>query len=101
MNFQEAYELYKTYANSLEEPDYSVHIEDTQESKVRVMNEREFEWELLNDRKFRDKWSNGCVRDLTLEERANTFFLQHPDWAMSVEHVFFDGHGIPRRKVVK
>lgn len=101
MNFQEAYETYKKYADSLDEPDYSVHVEDTKESKIRTMNEEEFEWHLLNDSKFRNKWSNGCVKELTLEERANAFFLQHPDWAMSFEHVFFDGHGITRRIVVK
>lgn len=101
MKFKEAYEYYKNYASSLVEPDYSVHVDDAKESKIRVMTEDEFEWQLMNDSKFRTKWSNGCVRELTLEQRANMFFLKHPDWAMSVDDVFFDGHGIPRRTIVK
>jgi len=101
MEFKEAYENYKNYAGSLVEPDYDVHVDDSKESKIRVMTEEEFEWQLLNDSKFRTKWANGCVKELTLEQRANMYFLKHPDWGMSIDDVFFDGHGIPRRKVVK
>ena len=101
MNFSEAYKKYFEFSSNLEEPDWSVHIEDINQNKVRVMNEQEFEAQLLSDKKFRDFWSNGCVQELTLQERANIFFLQHPDWALNFEHAFFDGHKIPRRIILK
>jgi thymidylate synthase len=39
------------------------------------------------------------TRELSLEERMNIYFKQHPDWAMVGNHSFFDGHNIPTRAI--
>jgi thymidylate synthase len=39
------------------------------------------------------------TRELSLEERMNVYFKQHPDWAMVGNHSFFDGHNIPTRAI--
>jgi thymidylate synthase len=39
------------------------------------------------------------TRELSVKERMEIYFKQHPDWAMIGEHLFFDKHGIPKRAI--
>lgn len=50
------YERYKKHAESLSEPDYSVHIEDVQESKVRILTLAEFVERIKVDNDFAKQW---------------------------------------------
>ena len=52
----DAYKRYKEYASSLEEPDMDVHVEDLEESKIRIMNEKEFIDSIKNWPEFAEKW---------------------------------------------
>ncbi len=52
----DAYKKYKEYASNLEEPDMSVHVEDIEESKIRVMTEKEFIDAIKNWPEFSKKW---------------------------------------------
>jgi thymidylate synthase len=52
----DAYKRYKEYANSLEEPDMDVHIEDIDESKIRIMTENEFVYSIKNWEEFSKRW---------------------------------------------
>ena len=52
----DAYKKYLTYASNLEEPDYSVHVEDINESKVRCLTEKEFVERIKTDDEFAKKW---------------------------------------------
>ena len=50
------YSRYIAYANSLEEPNYDVHIDDPNGHTTRVMTPEEFHWRLENDNKFNKRW---------------------------------------------
>lgn len=52
----DAYKKYEKYANSLEEPDYDVHIEDVNQNKVRILDKKEFAERIKTDDKFAKKW---------------------------------------------
>ena len=39
------------------------------------------------------------TRELSIKERMEIYFKQHPDWAMIGEHSFFDKHNIPKRAI--
>jgi len=52
----DAYKKYKEYASNLEEPDMSVHVEDIEESKIRVMTEKEFIDKIKTDDEFAKQW---------------------------------------------
>jgi thymidylate synthase len=39
------------------------------------------------------------TRELSVKERMEIYFKQHPDWAMIGEHLFFDKHNIPTRAI--
>lgn len=39
------------------------------------------------------------TRELSVKERMEIYFKQHPDWAMVGEHSFFDKHNIPTRAI--
>jgi thymidylate synthase len=54
----DAYKRYKEYANSLEEPDMDVHIEDIDESKIRIMTENEFVYSIKNWKEFSKRWGD-------------------------------------------
>ena len=54
----DAYKRYKEYANSLEEPDMDVHIEDIDESKIRIMTENEFVYSIKNWEEFSKRWGD-------------------------------------------
>jgi thymidylate synthase len=52
----DAYKKYKEYASNLEEPDMSVHVEDLEESKIRIMTEKEFVDAIKTWPEFAKKW---------------------------------------------
>ena len=52
----DAYKKYKQYASNLEEPDMSVHVEDLEESKIRIMTEAEFVDAIKNWPEFSKVW---------------------------------------------
>ena len=52
----DAYKKYKQYASNLEEPDMNVHIEDLEESKIRIMTEAEFIDAIKNWPEFSKVW---------------------------------------------
>jgi thymidylate synthase len=52
----DAYKKYKQYASNLEEPDMSVHVEDLEESKIRIMTESEFVDAIKNWPEFSKVW---------------------------------------------
>lgn len=54
----DAYKRYKDYASSLEEPDMNVHVEDLEESKIRIMTEAEFVDAIKNWPEFAKKWGD-------------------------------------------
>ena len=39
------------------------------------------------------------TRELSVKERMEIYFKQHPDWVMIGEHSFFDKHNIPTRAI--
>ena len=52
----DAYKRYETYAQNLEEPNWSVHIEDTIQNKVRILTQTEFIEQIKTDNAFAKKW---------------------------------------------
>ena len=52
----DAYKRYETYAQNLEEPNWSVHIEDTIQNKVRILTQTEFIEQIKTDDEFAAKW---------------------------------------------
>ena len=52
------YEKYKKYAESLTEPDFSVHIDDPKNNGIRIMTQKEFSDTIVNDEKFAKKWGD-------------------------------------------
>lgn len=52
----DAYKRYKQYANNLDEPDMTLHIEDINESKVRIMTESEFVDAIKTSPDFAKTW---------------------------------------------
>lgn len=54
----DAYKRYATYANSLEEPDWEVHVDDPNENRTRIMTREEFENEVLMNDAFSEKWGD-------------------------------------------
>ena len=52
----DAYKNYYEYASKLEEPDMNVHVEDIEESKIRVMTMKEFVNAIKTWPGFADKW---------------------------------------------
>ena len=54
----DAYKRYATYANSLEEPDWEVHVDDPNQNRTRIMTREEFENEVLMNDAFSEKWGD-------------------------------------------
>jgi thymidylate synthase len=54
----DAYKRYATYANSLEEPDWEVHVDDPSQNRTRIMTREEFENEVLMNDAFSEKWGD-------------------------------------------
>lgn len=54
----DAYKRYATYANSLEEPDWDVHVDDPNQNRTRIMTREEFENEVLMNDSFSEKWGD-------------------------------------------
>ena len=54
----DAYKRYATYANSLEEPDWEVHVDDPNQNRTRIMTRGEFENEVLMNDAFSEKWGD-------------------------------------------
>ena len=52
----DAYKQYATYARGLEEPDYSVHIDDPVQNKVRILTQAEFIERIKTDDEFAGEW---------------------------------------------
>lgn len=54
----DAYKRYCRYAGSLEEPDYSAHVDDPHQNKTRLMTRLEFIDAILKDRKFSKRFGD-------------------------------------------
>lgn len=54
----DAYKNYCKIAGSVEEPDYSMHIDDPEQGRVRLMTEAEFAYQIKIDTDFADKWGD-------------------------------------------
>jgi len=54
----DAYKRYATYANSLEEPDWEVHVDDPNQNRTHIMTREEFENEVLMNDAFSEKWGD-------------------------------------------
>ncbi len=52
----DAYKRYLNYANSIEEPDYAVHVDDPMNNVTRPYTKEEFTDMILNNGTFSDKW---------------------------------------------
>ena len=52
----DAFKNYCKLAGSYEEPDYDVHIDDPNESRIRLMTKQEFTNRIKTDNKFANKW---------------------------------------------
>lgn len=52
----DCYKRYKQYAESLEEPDYSVHTDDPIQNCTRILTEKEFIDMIKTNQEFADKW---------------------------------------------
>jgi len=54
----DAYKTYKTYANSLAEPDYNVHLDDPADNRTRIFTEAEFIEFIIKNDDFSKKWGD-------------------------------------------
>lgn len=52
------YAKYKKYAESLEEPDFSVHVDDPQNNCTRIMTQEEFCKAIVDDEEFAKRWGD-------------------------------------------
>ena len=52
----DAYKAYISYAGSLEEPDYDVHVDDPAQNKTRIMTRKEFIDRIKTDNDFAQKF---------------------------------------------
>ena len=55
-DFHNAYKKYKSYANSLDEPDWDLHIDDPHENCTRIMTKSEFKEMIISNDIFYNKW---------------------------------------------
>ena len=66
----EAYRKYSKIANSVEEPDYEIHVDDPHQNCTRLMTTDEFINKCKTDSEFSQKWGLKIEeRELSLEER--------------------------------
>ena len=81
------------------------------------LSKEEFLEKLKTDRDFNNKYGRKHItegkmvlppchygfqvytRELSIKERMEIYFKQHPYWAMIGEHSFFDKHNIPSRAI--
>lgn len=83
----DAYKNYCKIAGSVEEPDYSMHIDDPQQGCVRLMTEAEFVYQIKIDSEFADRWGDlGPIygkqwrswRNFKRESPSSGFVNNHP-----------------------
>jgi thymidylate synthase len=52
------YAKYKKYTESLEEPDFRVHVDDPQNNCTRIMTQEEFSKAIVDDEEFAKRWGD-------------------------------------------
>jgi thymidylate synthase len=86
----DAYKKYKEYASNLEEPDMSVHVEDIEESKIRVMTEKEFIDKIKTDDEFAKQWGElGPIYGKQWRKWSGASHIPHPNKDETTEQQWY------------
>jgi hypothetical protein len=100
----EAYRKYSKIANSVEEPDYEIHVDDPHQNCTRLMTTDEFINKCKTDSEFSQKWGLKIEeRELSLLERYE--LMKKLDNWVSVHYKepktmeYMDKHNIPTRAI--
>jgi len=98
----EAYRKYSKIANSVEEPDYEIHVDDPHQNCTRLMTTDEFINICKTDTEFSERWGLKIEeRELSLEERQNLYFKLNPEFRLVHEDMdkHMDKHNIPTKLI--
>jgi hypothetical protein len=100
----EAYRKYSKIANSVEEPDYEIHVDDPHQNCTRLMTTDEFINKCKTDSEFSQKWGLKIEeRELSLLERYE--LMKKLDNWVSVHYKepktmeYMDKHNIPTKLI--
>lgn len=103
MTLKEAYTYYYAYCRDVETWTWDFIQENLKKSWIdyEQFNREEFKDKLLNDDKFNERWSGGCTRDLTMEERFKLAGYDYPPSGLpNIGIANMEKNNIPKRIIL-